>query len=257
MDPTSDPRLRQELVQAHQAALREERAQERQARQARTAPDDDVRALCVAVLARCSAQETACFRRGAPTTERYRFELFRRAIVERDEAAWTALYTQYEDLVRHWLSTGGGASEEAVVVTFEYFWQAVDPATFARFPSLGAVLGYLKRCARTAAVRTARPPHDEVPLHEAVGAVPAGDAVEESVLEREDTSGFWRLLQTCCRDGREQAVLYQACVVGLSPRQIHRQHPTQFPLLSEIHQLKRNALARLRRRLARRARVLG
>jgi len=47
-------------------------------------------------------QESAQYLAGNAHNETYCLELFRRAIVDQDQAAWPALYTHYEPLVAEW-----------------------------------------------------------------------------------------------------------------------------------------------------------
>ncbi|HIC88166.1 MAG TPA: hypothetical protein EYP04_02005, partial [Anaerolineae bacterium] len=56
----------------------------------------------VSLAVRCS-EETERFRRGDPYDERPCFELFRRAVVERDQVAWLLIHEQYTPLIRSWV----------------------------------------------------------------------------------------------------------------------------------------------------------
>ena len=67
--------------------------------------------LPLAVLEQQCRTEIAAFQRSrsaSPERSRGQYELFRRALVLRDEAAWVVLYTLYEYLVNRWLWTAGG-----------------------------------------------------------------------------------------------------------------------------------------------------
>lgn len=204
--------------------------------------------LDVAELSRRCQAETERYLRGDTSTDRHCFELFRRAVVERDEAAWVAVYAQYAAVVRRWLSARMDA-DEGVAAAFERFWRALDAAKFARFGSLGAILAYLKMCVHSAALdqaRAQRSTNGQVAL-EAAWAVPAGDDVEGSVGDRLDDAAFWAEVERGLDDERERLVLYLSYVIDLSPRQIHARYPDRFPQMADIYRLKRSALDRLRR----------
>lgn len=204
----------------------------------------------VPTLARLCGEETARYLRHEPYAERYCLELFRRAVEQRDDDAWAAVYTQYAAVVRRWLHAAPADGDEIVSVAFERFWRAVDAAKFARFGSLPAVLQYLKMCAVTArldAARSARSTAAEEPLGEEVQLIGDGASVEDAVSSRAGAQDLWRTVQGCLNDERERLTVYLSCVVGMSPRDICARHPEQFPDVAEVYRLKRNVLDRLRR----------
>jgi DNA-directed RNA polymerase specialized sigma24 family protein len=180
--------------------------------------------------------------------DHYCLEQFRRAIVERDDEAWRAVYARYSGLVRLWLQ-GRMDPEEGVVAAFERFWRAIDADKFDRFGSLAAFLAYLKMCAQTAALDSARSRRAAPSMLdlEAAGNLPSPDDVATEVVERLDAAVLWDSVSWSLRDERERLVVYLSYRVGLSPRQIHARHPAQFRHVGEVYRLKRNALDRLRR----------
>lgn len=179
-------------------------------------------------------------------------ELFRRAIVENDSVAWTAVYAQYGGIVRHWLGASAGTIEadEDVMAVFERFWHAVDGAKFARFPSLAAVLQYLKLCAhavRMDRARSARTAALTRPLDDSAETLTDRDDVMDIVIQRLDAAGFWDVVHGVVGDERERMVLYLSFVIGLTPGEIRAHHARQFPRVADVYRLKRNMLDRLRR----------
>ena len=85
------------------------------------------------------------------------WELFRRAVVENDQQAWQALYAQYRRLVGKWAAGADLELDDLVTEAFARFWQGVRNHDFvARFPTIKAVMGFLKRCAWTLAIDAAR-----------------------------------------------------------------------------------------------------
>ncbi len=110
--------------------------------------------LSVNDLARCCAEETNKFLRNSASNDRYCLELFRRAIVKRDEDAWACLYQQYAPLVLTWVNQhqsatsllGQDGGSPLVNAAFAKFAQALTPAKMGNFDSLAAILKYLKMC---------------------------------------------------------------------------------------------------------------
>jgi DNA-directed RNA polymerase specialized sigma24 family protein len=202
-------------------------------------------------LAYRNAEEITSYRRHGrhrSNTPAYGLELFRRAIVEHDEAAWSVIYAQYSGLVRCWVAPSSGDEEELIAATFERFWRAVDATKYCSFGSLGAVLQYLKLCARTARLdrdRVACRQAPEEPLEESLGSVAASD---EGPDARVAASDVWRVVHQCLADARERDVLYLSYVKGLCPREICVRYKTRFPEVREVYRLKGNALDRLRHR---------
>src|SRR5262247_3994627 len=82
----------------------------------------------------------------------YGYELFRRAIVERDEDAWAEITVRYRRLLISWAGQcsakleiaeyGDDIADQAIARA----WRALAPAQFATFPNLAALLGYLRAC---------------------------------------------------------------------------------------------------------------
>lgn len=202
--------------------------------------------LTIADLVQLCAEHTERYLRHEPYTERFALELFRRAVVERDDLAWSAIHTQYGPVVRRWL---GGELDTEVTAVFERFWQAVDAEKFARFSSLKAVLQYLKMCAQTTRIdriRAMRSAAREKRLDD-VSGMPGHDDPAGSVATRVDAAHFWSIVEGLLGNERECLVIYLSYVIGLTPREICLRHEPAFPEVSNVYRLKRNALERLGR----------
>lgn len=209
-----------------------------------------VETLTVDELSRLSREETARYLRREAYSERYSLELFRRAIVERDEAAWAAVYDQYADIMRKWLGAAPGEAAEDIPAAFARFWQAVDAGKFAGFGSLSAVLQYLKMCSHTARldrIRAMRPAAKDSSLDDAAYSVSSGEDVEASTVERLDGEALWKAVQAVLPDERERTVVQLSYLAGLTPRDICARYAHEFPDVNEVYRLKRNALERLGR----------
>src|SRR5262249_13115511 len=146
-------------------------------------------------------------------------ELFRRALVEHDDAAWSAVYSVYSGLIRLWIGTlrladpGVVDADDLVNATFERLWHAVDGEKFASFPSLSALLQYLKMCTRCAAItyHRAQAAHAaEVTASEreaALQEVAAEGDVQSEVLLSMSRSELWATLRGLLDDPLDLLVL--------------------------------------------------
>lgn len=177
-------------------------------------------------------------------------DLFRRAVVEGDQAAWDALYAQYQHLVRTWLRRHAAASltDEAddylINRTFERFWMYVKPDRFASFAGLPALLQYLKLCAHGVLL-------DEVRSQARKQTVPVRDQVQplasEDIIEREAARTLWQAISAAARDESDLLIARLSFLHGLKPREIYERHPDRFANVAEVYRVKRNLLDRLRR----------
>jgi hypothetical protein len=218
---------------------------------------DEVRQLSVADLADGCATATSRFRQLQSASDACAIELFRRAICERDELAWEAVYAQYHGMVRAWLCrhpawpTIGDDLDDWVNGVFERFWAAITPDRFASFPSLAALLRYLKLCAHSVLLDEVRARHGRQlqPLSEEVVATGVGNA-ERTVLESATSGALWAAIDAEVKDEAERLVAYLGLALELKPQEIQARHPDQFASVAQVYTVKRNLLDRLRRNTA-------
>jgi hypothetical protein len=124
--------------------------------------------LSINELAQRCSEETNKFLKQNISNDRYCLEMFRRAIVNRDDDAWASIYQQYAPLVLTWVTQhqsaapllGQDGSGPLVNAAFAKFSQALTPAKMENFDSLAAVLKYLKMCVHSVVA-------DEVRLRQA------------------------------------------------------------------------------------------
>src|SRR3954454_20483455 len=122
----------------------------------------DVRTAPLAELTGRCREETEKFLRREQSHDTYCYEIFRRAICDRDEQAWAAVFAQYGGMVlawvrRHPVSTSAREDDAYWVNrTFDRFWSAVRPERFGAFPGMAAVLRYLKMCGHSVLLDEAR-----------------------------------------------------------------------------------------------------
>lgn len=223
---------------------------------------DDLDALTLAGVAHRCRQETERFFRRIEADARACFELFRRAVVEKDEAAWNLIVDQYRPLVAGWVerhpayATIDEDADPFVIHAFEKFWQAMAPQKFLTFPDLKALLSYLKMCVHSGVMdylRTHKRSSAEMELDERIitTASIASNArranMEEAVVQRVQTGELWRQIGARLKDDQERLVVHCMFVEDLKPRQIMVEYGDIFSDVKEIYRIKENILTRLRR----------
>lgn len=180
--------------------------------------------------------------------EPFCLELFRRAIVEKDQGAWVYVHEQYFRLVYYWISRldvpDAFLIEDLVQEAFLAFWRAYTPDKLVQAQGLGSVLAYLKDCAVSTVVQARRTAQKQ--RHEE-------DAWEKWWVRREpdkqtpDGDQVWQRIAERCQSEQELLVAQLSYLWGLKPRQIITQYPDRFSDVQEVYRLQRNLLERLRR----------
>lgn len=217
----------------------------------------DLHALSVTGLTHRCAQETELFFQRHPHDPAPCFELFRRALLERDQRAYECLYRQYQPLVAGWVErhpSFPGAGEEAqyfVNRAFEKLWHALTPEKFRRFADLKSVLSYLKLCTHSVVIDHARARQhamlDEESSDTALATHTAGGDVEADAIERAQHTEFWRQINLRLADEKEQAVVFGSFVLAMKPAELQVRYAHLFGDVREVYRVKQNVLERLRR----------
>ena len=180
------------------------------------------------------------------------YEIFRRAFVDRDEQAWAESTTRYRPMLIAW---AGRCSASATILdrcddiadlAFARAWAAISPERFAKFPSLGALLAYLRACVTTAVIDAAR---GEMNNERAYQVAEADDVAtpEQVVFAQFDRDELWRIASGLAHSEQERVVLIEDFMYDLRPRAILARHPELFASASEIYCAKRSLLERLKR----------
>lgn len=180
------------------------------------------------------------------------YELFRRAIVERDEDAWTAIYVRYRTLMLSWSHRCGAALligehyDDIADQAFTRAWMALSPRRFSRFSNLAKLLAYLRTCVVAVVIDYSRAQQAReralLKLEARTLATP-----EQIVLEGIERSALWQLISEMAETMQERTVMFESFVLELPPRVILARHPDLFTEVSNIYFAKRNLLARLQR----------
>lgn len=215
--------------------------------------------LSVNELALRCQQEREKFLAGSACDETYSLELFHRALFDHDQAAWQAIYAEYQPMVTQWVrrcSRFQHTNEEAaffVNAAFTRFWRAVSGwERRSQFDSLPKLLGYLKCCVYSAIEdecrRQQRWMRDSVDWDGFIEAVP-DDAppVEERAIGEVAKDNLKWAMRGRLQDEKEEVVATLSWVYGLPPREIQARHPDLFPDVYQIYKIKHNILSRLRR----------
>ena len=206
------------------------------------------------LMSRC-VTESDRFYRGLPHDTRYSYELFRRALVESDQAAWEHLYQHYSGLVEGWIRRSGAfvssgeSSEFFVVGAFTKFWRAISSERFASFPTLASLLQYLQLCATSVVIDSVRAQSwSEVVPEEFIGPQHGPQhAPDEEALSRVDREEFWALIDDQLNGEIERIVIYSSFVLGMTPRAIFSRWGEHFSNINDVYNVKRNVLGRLSR----------
>ena len=218
--------------------------------------DIELHTLSLASVAQHCKLESQRFFQKQPFNPHYCYELFRRAVLQRVEEAWSLLVEQYLPEVLNWVQHDENfhaTGEEALYFAnraFERLWQGITPQKFANYPSLNALLRYLQMCASTAIIdhmrtKAHRTIQQSVPLAETINLPnPLQEAMLWQETEREE---FWQLVQKHLKDEREFWLLYYRYAQDLMPQKICERYPEQFPNVDEVYLMLQNIMVRLRR----------
>lgn len=221
----------------------------------------DMRLIPLAELATTCREETERFLRREPSRDDFCFEIFRRAVCDRFQPAWDAVFAQYQGMVLAWVRRHPVAANTReddtfwVNRTFDRFWTAVGPERFGAFPSMAAVLRYLKMCAHSVLLdeMRARNATGRTPLTEDVAdQIEAPDIADHAVSQLAG-SDLWDAILEEVQDEAERHVAYECFVLDLKPREVQERHPHLYATVGDVYRIKRNLLDRLRRNTAIRA----
>jgi DNA-directed RNA polymerase specialized sigma24 family protein len=207
------------------------------------------------LAARCAEEARRDDRREA-CDGRAGHELFRRALVGRDQRAWAALARVYGPSLARWarahrLYAAAGEEAEALAnLALAHLWRRVGPATFDAFPTLSSLLGYARRCVHTAVIDAARQrAREQRRLRALAATLPGREAWPPPGwgLDRVRAGELWTVVRAHCRTAEEELVAYDHLVLGLTPSDILALHPAQFESTRAINAARANLLKRLRR----------
>jgi hypothetical protein len=180
------------------------------------------------------------------------YELFRRAILCRDAAAWAAIHAHYRPLLVSWAyhsgagtctaESAGDLADQALARA----WVALTPARFAAFASLPRLLSYLRACVATTVIDSTRAQAYAERAPESI-RTQAPATPEQIVLTALDREVLWRAVAAVVATAADRVVLVESLVYGLPPRAIRARHQKLFPDIGTVYRTKRNLFDRLQR----------
>jgi hypothetical protein len=193
--------------------------------------------------------------RGEASDDAPGLELFRRAMAERNGAAWHAIIEVYRGLLiahagRHMLRSFVIENDGFYVDrAFERFWCATRAGRIRQFNDLSSILKYLKLCLGSVLLDEARSRRrrPDVPLNEVSVDAYVGADPSARVIGRLAGRELWQTIDRELVDANERLVAYLYLVAGLRPREILVRHPDKFPGVVDVYRIKRNMIDRLRR----------
>jgi DNA-directed RNA polymerase specialized sigma24 family protein len=185
-------------------------------------------------------------------SDREGYDLFRRAIEERCDEAWSAIYTRYRPLLVAWSrqsharTPSAEAAEDLADRALARAWAALTPERFAQFAGLPALLSYLRACVTATVIDSSR---IEVTRDRAYQKLVSHAVLtpEQIVVDESVRVALWRTIAPLVASDRERIVLIESFVLALAPRQIHTRHPDYFTDVGEVYGAKRNLINRLLR----------
>jgi DNA-directed RNA polymerase specialized sigma24 family protein len=196
----------------------------------------------------CATQSERYFQR-QDSDPRYCYELLRRAIFDRNQQAWTMFYNQYRPLVASWVlrhpafMQSGEEAQYFVNCAYEKFWAAMSPAKFNYFADLKSLLRYLQTCVHSVIVDQIRQAeYRALPLN-----IESAHGATGITLDHASREEFWRWLEARLHNDKERRVIYGSFFMELKPRELYAEFKQVFRDVGEVHRVKENVLARLRR----------
>ncbi len=196
----------------------------------------------------CREESKRYQRKGHSVRKGTCYELFRRAIVDKDEEAWAAVYEQYKKLVVTWVQTGDNRVDDLVNDTFMRFFKAIKPDTFVqKFAGIGKVMAFLRLCAQSAKIDMIRKQKkaEIVSLDDA--NIIIYDAMTSNVLDRIQKEEVLEHLQSRLKDDQERLLYFLSFESGLKPRQIAAKYKKEFADVKEVRRIKERIVLRLKK----------
>jgi hypothetical protein len=214
-----------------------------------------LRELPLVELARRCREETQRFLAGGDRDDAYCFEIFHRAVANRDDSAWAAIVTQYRGIVLAYVSqhTAAAVIRESddywINRAFQRFWTAVGPDRFGQFPDLPSLLKYLKLCVHSVLMDEirARRATSSTSLDEVPESVPSRANSERIVVGELAGQQLWDAIIREVQDEAEREVVLLSFARDLKPAEIFERHPDLFASVADVYRIKRNIIERLRR----------
>ncbi|HEU5103280.1 MAG TPA: hypothetical protein VFU22_29870 [Roseiflexaceae bacterium] len=181
------------------------------------------------------------------------YELFRRAIEQRDADAWADIAQNYRGLLAAWAaqSSAGYVSVEPpgdiADQALARAWAALSSAHFSAFPHIATLMAYLRTCVRATVIDQAREQASQQRAVQSLESTIVSSTPEQTVLQALDRSEIWRLIMEITSRPEERVIVYESLVYALPPRAIQARHPDMFADVADVYRVKRNLINRFQR----------
>lgn len=208
------------------------------------------------IIQQCG-QESRRFQAGLSHDEHACLELFRLAVVENNQTAWTAIHTQYQPLLQSWVRKHPHIhqfpemADIFVNAAFRKFWKALSPERFSQFHNVGALLQYLRACLFSEVTdelrQRQRKAYEISAWDETDELVEHRPSPETVVINQTMVAALEWILRQLVQNEAEEIVMTLSWFYGLPPRDIQAKYPHIFKTTQQVYQMKRNLINRLRR----------
>jgi DNA-directed RNA polymerase specialized sigma24 family protein len=181
------------------------------------------------------------------------YDLFRRAIEQRDADAWADIGRHYRGLLAAWAAQSSARGliaeqpEDIADQAFARAWAALSSARFSAFPHIASLLAYLRTCVRATVIDHAREQAGQLRAVQSIDTAVVAAAPEQAVLADLDRTEIWRLILQITSNLQEQIIVRESLVYALPPRAIQARHPDQFTDVVQVYRVKRNLINRFQR----------
>lgn len=209
-------------------------------------------------LARRCQQESDTYRRTGSSDPSYCLQLFRLALVEKQEGAWEKVIECYSSDLRNrffahpWAPLLREYEDDILIITFERFLERNEKEPL-QVTSLGAMLNYLHRCLYTAILLCKR---DRDKQRLVAGTlddfadIAGPDPADESLATLE-ADEIWKRVAGCTDSALEERVMRLWLVQDYSAPEIVRYLPGDNLTREKIHQVVEKVFRRYRKRYPR------
>jgi len=181
------------------------------------------------------------------------YELFRRAIEQRDADAWADIAQNYRGLLAAWAAQSSARSMSAEQPSdiadqaLARAWAALSSARFSAFPHIATLMAYLRACVRATVIDQAREQASQLRAIQSLESKVESSTPEQAVLQELDRTEIWRLIMQITSNLEERIIVRESLVYALPPREIQARHPEMFADVAEVYRVKRNLINRFQR----------
>jgi len=211
-------------------------------------------AMSLSELADLCSTEIDHYRRSEPYNEQYCLEIFHRALLRHDPAAWERLQELFNPIVRGWMHKHPRQNiacyhepvEYYVAHTFTRVWRSSIHNTL-EFETLSSALRYLKLSLQGVVIDTLRvhSQPNEAPSTDS-GSGPFAYSIGGPASKEGYGSGeMWVSIKCLLANERERRLAYLFYHCSLKPQEIVRNYQKEFSDTQEIYQLTRNIIESL------------